>query len=65
MAKTTRYVECPNCNVRYPEGILYQSPHDRPTDGRRYTVSCTVCGWQFDVAYKKNWLRRLTAKVQP
>lgn len=65
MAKHTRYVACPNCGVLYPEERLYQAPHDRPSEGRRYTVSCAVCQWQFDVAYKKNWLRRLTAMVEP
>lgn len=64
MAKSKRYVVCPNCGVQYPEDNLYQSSHDRPEDGRRYTVSCAVCGWQFDVAYRRNWLRRLTVKVQ-
>ena len=59
-----RYVECPECRVRYPEERLYGAPHDRPTDGKRYTVSCSVCGHQFDVVYSKNWVRRLRARVQ-
>lgn len=58
-----RYISCPNCRVQYPEQRLYGGDHDRPQDGKRYTVSCAVCGHQFDVAYGKDWLRRLRARV--
>ena len=59
-----KYVTCPQCKVQYPEQRLYNSPHDVPADGKRYTVSCAVCGCQFDVLYRKSWLRRLKTEIR-
>ena len=62
--RSGRYLECPDCRVRYPVSRLYSDPHDRPQDGKTYTVSCSVCGHQFDVAFNKRWLRPLKAMVR-
>lgn len=59
-----RYVRCPNCHVQYPWERLYQDPHDRPAAGKAYTVSCSVCGSRFDVAFSKRWLLPLKAVVR-
>jgi DNA-directed RNA polymerase subunit RPC12/RpoP len=59
-----RYVECPGCGVRYPMSLLYSEPHDRPGDGKTYTVRCSVCGYQFDVTFRRGWLRSLRAIVR-
>lgn len=52
------YVQCPNCRVRYPLKRIYSDLHDRPMEGRSYTVVCTVCGQQFDVAIRRRWSMR-------
>lgn len=49
------YVQCPGCRVRYPLEKLYGEPHDRPAEGKSYTVLCAVCRRQFDVSIRARW----------
>jgi len=49
------YVQCPGCQVRYPLERLYSNDHDRPAQGKSYTVLCAVCGRQFDVGIRVQW----------
>ncbi|MCH7745525.1 MAG: hypothetical protein IIC84_05560 [Chloroflexi bacterium] len=68
---SSRYVGCPNCRVQYPVERLHTPSltgkgegHDQPADGKQYTISCAVCGHQFDVLFRKRWLFGLKAIVR-
>lgn len=54
----TGYVDCPHCRVRYPLERLYGNQRDQPTEGRSYTIVCSVCGGQFDVSFQRGWSLR-------
>ena len=60
----TTYVQCPNCRVKYPLEQLYADAHDRPAQGKTYTVVCAVCSTQFDVGFRKRWPFPIQAVVK-
>ncbi len=63
----TTYVGCPGCGVKYPLQQLYHHTHDRPSQGKVYTVVCALCGQQFDVGFRSRWrgLLPLQPQVRP
>ena len=60
----TTYVGCPGCGVKYPLKQLYHHTHDRPSQGKLYTVVCAVCGQQFDVGFRTRWRGLLPLRPQ-
>jgi hypothetical protein len=60
----TSYVQCPHCRVRYPLEKLYSNAHDRPAQGKSYTIVCAVCRRQFDVSFQRRWPLPLRAVVK-
>ncbi len=58
------YVQCPKCRVKYPLEQLYSDAHDRPAQGKTYTVVCAVCNAQFDVSFRKRWPLPMQALVK-
>ncbi len=50
-----KFAACPNCRVQYP----LQRLGAHPEAGKTYTVLCSVCGKQFNVAFLKRWFMPL------